>query len=90
MNRSKYNTFWQWEDNPTPIDTHYMQGEGYQISVPAELVGKFAYDLDNWAAAWLKRNGHPVREDIGAFRRDDGTKLCIISVNWKRDALVAA
>lgn len=83
MSRSKYNNFDEWDDKPTPIDTKYMQGEGYQISAPAELVGKFAYDLDNWAIEWLKRNGHPVRNDVGAFRRDDGTKLCIMSVNWK-------
>ena len=90
MTRSKYNTFSQWDDKPTPIDTDYMQGEGYQVSCPAELQGKYAYDLDNWATAWLKEHGHPVREDVGAFRRDDGTKLCIMSVNWKYAALGVA
>ena len=85
--RSKYNAFYEWDDKPTPIDTRYMKGEGYQISAPAELAGKFAYDLDEWAKAWLKKNGHPVREDVGAFRRDGGMKLCIMSVDWNREEL---
>jgi hypothetical protein len=85
--RSKYNNFHEWDDKPTPIDTRFMKGEGFQVSTPAELADKHAYDLDRWAEAWLKKHGHPVREDVGAFKRDDDTRLCIMSVDWKHDAL---
>ena len=88
MRSSRINAkFSERDSRGSPIDTLCMSGEGFQVACPAELDGKHAYDLDRWAEVWLKRNRRAIREDVGAFRRDSGTMLCIMSVDWKRDNL---
>ena len=83
---------WDWTEQPSPINTRWMNGEGYQVTFPTNLLNgcgftKDHYEADAWARNWLKEQGHPVRESVTTTHRHNHSTMLIMSINWDKQAI---
>ena len=74
-----------WNEKPTPIDTTFLFGEGYQVELLPEVKEVTPYQRDIWATKWLKEHGRLIRHTVYSHIRHHYMQdsLIITSLEYK-------